>query len=213
MGKININSVVIPNFGWPLTTSSESIKSWVNPEQTISLSINYFSLEPDIPTLKNIDQLRDFFRKALAAQGYGMVELDILQTFGISMVKGIFKIPQRPFGMTYLASMTIPFENCSFVIKVQAMESGATGMRDTVISQKLLTNNEISIGPNGFEGWFYDPYDENIKDGLRMNRSEEEQYDSQFPEHPLSRSREILRDVLNKIDFDSALENIPKFSK
>ncbi|KXX69333.1 hypothetical protein [Flammeovirga sp. SJP92] len=211
--KININSISIPDFGWTLVEDQKGIKQWVNPEQTIALSLNFFDFEPDLPTINQIDELRSFYRNQIVSYNGGLIEVNNIQLKEYKAVKTIFKLPQEPTGMTYIASFTIPFEKYSYVVKIQAPEVGVTGMRDSVIATKLMNENQISIGENGYEGWFKDPYDLSFNQGTMMNKSEEKQYDIEFPEHPLSQARKILDIIASEISFSAELEKIKKFEK
>ena len=44
-----------------------------------------------------------------------------------------------------------------------------------------------------------------------MNLSEAEEFDTQFPEHPLSRMRKFLKQIEETIKIDDILLNEPKF--
>ena len=192
--KVNIKSISFPTFGWVRQKGSQQIRNWYNPERSIGLSINFFDIEPDLPTIKNIEPLINTYRNGLKDIG-AIIEVDIIQLKGYKVVKTIFKIPQEPMGMTYVGSFTIPFENCSFVIKVQAKEIGITGIRDNVILTQLMGVGEVNFGDDGLENWFYDPYDSEINEGIRMNKSEEEKYDMDFPDHPLTQVRKMLSKI------------------
>jgi hypothetical protein len=210
--KITINLISIPNFNWEIVEDNKSVKQWINPEQTISLSLNFFDLKPNLPLTNNIDELRVFYRNQIVSYNGGLVEVEVLDLKGFYAIKTIFKIPQEPTGMVYLASFTIPFEECSFVFKIQAPEIGITGMRDSVIVEKLLSEEKISFGDEGLEGWFNDPYDSELKEGTLMNKSEEGIYDELFPEHPLTLARALLQRIESEISFDKELGKIKKFN-
>lgn len=125
----------------------------------------------------------------------------------------MFKLPQEPSGMTYLASFIIPFENCSYVMKIQAAETGFTGLREamvanTIMAEKSLSNNEMLP-----KGWWQDPYDASITSGVLMNMAEAEKYDGTFPEHPLSQARKLQEQIARDIVFKDDLKNLPKFTR
>jgi hypothetical protein len=52
------------------------------------------------------------------------------------------------------------------------------------------------VTEDGIIGWNRDPYDETIKTGFLMNLSEQSEYDSMFPSHPLSLLRELARFII-----------------
>lgn len=115
--------------------------------------------------------------------------------------------------MAYIASLTIPFKSCSFVVKVQAIEAGITGMRDAVIADRLIAEGTISIGETGFLNWFSDPYNDDFAGGVLMNKSEQDLYDEEFPDHPLSRARQLLEQIEQGLQWKPELESIPAFEQ
>ncbi|KPH13738.1 hypothetical protein [Chryseobacterium sp. ERMR1:04] len=209
--KVHINSVSIPHFGWDKVEENESRIIWVNPEQSALISLYFFDLQPDLPTIKDTDHLRDFHRKSIAASGGGIIEVNTLKVQNFPSVKTIFKVPQAESGMTYIASVTIPFKNCSFVIKVQAVEAGTTGIRDTVILSKLLESEEVSFDNDDLQNWFEDPYDPTFKEGTLMNKSEQEQYDAEYPQHPLTIARISINKAIQEVVFKPEIKDLPAF--
>lgn len=211
--KNNIDLISIPDFGWKKQKNTTNLIQWINPEQTMSLSLNYFNLEPDLPSLKDINLVRDFYREQIVQYNGGLIQVDLLNIRDYKVIKTIFKIPQEPTGMVYLASLTIPFKNSSYVIKLQAPEVGTTGLRDSLIAGKLMQSGDIEIGENGFENWFSDPYNNEYSKGTLMNKSEELKYDNDFVEHPLSQARKIITEIINNIEFNNELEKLENYRK
>jgi len=209
--KVNINSVSVPTFGWNKVEENDSRIVWVNPEQSALISLNFFDLQPDLPTIKDVDFLRNFYRKNVISAKGGIIEVSLLDIHNTPSVKTILKIPQPESGMTYIASVTIPFENCSFVVKVQTAEVDITGVRDSFILSKLLGTGEITFDDNGIQNWFEDPYDPTIKEGTPMNKSEQEQYDAEFPHHPLSVARALIIQAVQKIKFNPEINDLSDF--
>lgn len=209
--NISVNSITVPDFGWQVADQRSSIIVYVNESESASLSVNYFAKQPDLPTAKDIEFLKSYYRELIYPNG-GLIETGFVTLNGITAVKAIFKIKQ-PAGMAYVASVTIPFRDFSFVIKLQAIETGVTGMRDAVVTEKLLEKNEISVGDYGFENWFSDPYDKNITSGVLMNQSEQQQYDSEFPGHPLTIVREGINKIVSEIQFTNEVLNSAPFDK
>lgn len=210
---INISSVSIPDFGWTKTKEDNSIIQWVNSEHTIAISINFFGKPPDIPTIKNIDTIRSFFRHMVSGVGGGLIDVTLSEKDTGPFIRTIFKLPQEGGGMTYIASLTFPFRNCSFVIKVQAAEIGMTGMRDSLVANELILENIITVNENGYSNWFADPYDSNFTEGTLMNKSEQDIYDIKFPNHPLTRARQILKQIEEGLQWKRVVENTPVFEK
>lgn len=208
-----ITDIEIPSFGWAINQDTAEIKQWINTEQTMAVSINFFNSKPDLPSLKDIKVLRNYYRNQLLQANGGLIQTDVISINGFACIKTIFKIQPEDAGITYLLSLTIPFESFSYVIKIQAPEIGITGMRTSLIADRLLKENVISVSDSGYNGWSADPYDAAIKEGNLMNLSESAVYDSEFPSHPLSVSRKLMTDIESEIVFKDVLQKLPQFSK
>lgn len=211
--KVNLHSVTIPNQGWEKVSEDQDAIRWVNPQQSALIVLHYFDKEPDLPTARDLDYLKKFYRNIAASSNGGTIETDIIHIHDIPCVKTIIKVPQQETGMIYIASITIPFENCSYVVKVQANEIGITGMRDAVILSKLIETGEVTLEEETMINWFEDPYDPDFKQGTLMNKSELEKYDHEFPEHPLSVARSLLKTIAAEILFKPEIKELPPFKK
>lgn len=210
--KANINSISFPDFGWKQEKNSKDMIQWINPEQTTALSVNFFNQQPDLPTLKNIDALRQYYRKSILANNGGIIEIELIELQSLPVIRTIFKFPQQPKGMTYLASLTIPFGKFSYVLKIQAPEVGMTGIRDSVVLNKLMSTQEVSLDKNGMTGWSNDPYQQDYVGGTLMNKSEDAKYDLEFPAHPLSAARLLLTEIQTALQFQDHLITAKKFN-
>lgn len=211
--NITIDSVLIPTFGWNKIENSKFVRKWGNPEQTVILSLNLFSIKPDLPTVKDLDYLKSFYRNSISTVNGGLINVDTLTLNYSTAVKTIFKVSQEEYGMVYIASLTIPFEDYSFVVKIQAVESGMTGLRDSVILNKLMESGEVLFENEEIKNWFSDPYDSDFKQGVLMNKSEDEKYDNEFPDHPLTISRSMINKISKEIILKPELETIASFNK
>ena len=211
--KSTIDSIVVPDFGWEKVKTGEDAIQWINPEKTIALHLNFFEKKPDLPSLKNIEGVRDFYRQQLAQNNGGLIQVDFSELENYRAIQTIFKLPQEPSGMVYLASLTIPFHACSYVIKIQAPEIGITGIRESAVANKLMQEGKITSGENGYENWFSDPYDPNFDKGTLMNKSEEAIYDTDFANHPLTKARKLISQIGKELEFKSDIEKLRTFSK
>lgn len=211
--EVNIRSISVPTFGWETVEQNDERIVWVNPEQSALISLYFFNIPPNLPTVKNVEELRNFYRQSVAESGGGLVEVSVFKLHGIPSVKTIFKMPQPERGMTYLASVTIPFENCSFVIKAQAVEVGTTGIRDNLVLSQFLQTGEVTFDDDGLKNWFEDPYDASFREGALMNKSEREEYDNEFPDHPLSVVRHLIHKALKEMVLNDDIKHLPAFDK
>ena len=154
------------------------------------LSINFFDLPPDITAKNDTDvELQNNYRKVAYKSGAAIIEVKKVKLGAFDSIKIIFKFPMQPHGMAYIGSYTIPFKNFSYVVKVQCIEQGTTGIRDNTIFELMIRNGKVKLNPEKktVEGWMRDPYDESIHLPFMMNLSEAEEFDTQFPESKLKK--------------------------
>ena len=173
------------------------------------LSLHRFDLEPDlVASLSDVDALREQYRHMVVKQNGAVVSVDRMDISGLPALKTVLKFQQEPHGMTYVGSYTFPFEDFSYVVRVICSEIGTTGIRDTVVAQKAGGIAEEGIAPD----WFQDPYDPSFEASVLRNRSDDEEWDLLFPDHPLSRVRATLRLVTDGCEIADELRQCRPFT-
>jgi hypothetical protein len=180
------------------------------------IGLYYFPIPPDIPAdLASLEDVRSGYRKLMASQGNAIIEVETPMVDGCPAVRTIIKVPQQPHGMIYLGSVTLPFRDFSYVIKVQCEEFGTTGLRDSEVLDELFGTGEVTLDINGGEGrlkgWMQDPYDASIVSTFARNRGEAQEYDARFPEHPLSRLRPTLNHIQDTLHVGDEVSREPRF--
>ncbi|GAA1554267.1 hypothetical protein GCM10009678_41610 [Actinomadura kijaniata] len=179
------------------------------------LGLYGFDLPPDLPApLEDQDRLRRAIAAHVAASGGGLVELDVIGLDGLAAVAQIVKmrIPDQPTGVVYLGSFTVPRADRSLVLKVQCMERGVTGMRDSVVMNRFMAEHGQGRPlEEVMRMWAQHPYDPTIQGGLPRNWSEEPGWDPHFPDHPLSRARRIMHAVAPTIEIHPDFKAAPPF--
>jgi hypothetical protein len=171
----NVASVTFATAGWSRTGDADGLRAWSN-DAGDELSLHYFDKPPDLAApLSDIDAIRDGYRVMIASASGTLVEVSSGHLAGVESLRTIVKIPQQPHGMTYIGSWTIPKKTFSFVIKVCCAEHGFTGARENLLLWKSL------MGQSGSDPLSFD----------------NEQWDAEFPNHPLSRVRATLRQIEN----------------
>ena len=209
MGKIDYISFNTHNYE---LNSSDSSKKVFYINDYDDLIVNYFDLPPDITAKDDSEKsLQDNYRNVAVEAGGAIIEVSKLKIDSYTVLKTIFKFKLSPSGVVYIGSYTIPFEKCSYVIKIQCPEIGTTGVRDSTVFELALKKGLVEISNKTVKGWMKDPYDENIDLPYMMNLSEKEEYDKMFPEHPLSRLRKYLLDVEKTISIDKKLKDETKY--
>ena len=108
-----------------------------------------------------------------------------------SIVKNVDK---ENGGCQYISTFQMKGDDDDIImIQGNFIEAGQTGMRDTVVANKLIRKGEVRIEDKKLVNWFKDPYDPTYIKGFPMNRSEESVYDKEFRDHPLSRTRRLIK--------------------
>ena len=210
---ISIRSISFDTTDWIQLEATETCVTWHNDRREV-LFLHYFPIRPDIPcSLNDVSTLRDSYRHGVNQSGGGLVSVNVLRVQGLLGTRTIFKFPQQPTGVAYVASLTFPFRDFSFVIKLQCQENQPTGTREAMVLEQLLKTGEITVDKaTGIPiGWSRDPYEPNLVAGMQMNIAEEIKYDEHFPEHPLTRARAFLTRVANSINFSPEVLSSPSF--
>lgn len=123
---------------------------------------------------------------------------------GVQFVYSLFKrlIPQvQGGGVMYTITIYIQGHDTAYQVQSMIGEYGMTGTRDSVILSQMLSQGTVTMTPsdNGqspkIQGWSSDPYDPSFTRGIPMNLSESEEYDAQFPNHPLTVIRKLLHEI------------------
>jgi hypothetical protein len=162
------------------------------------LGLFFFQRQPDIPSgLTGTLQLKESYASKIG-DGFKVIEcrvqpLDEVPT--VWLIAGGLQSPQG--GSVYLGSITIPFRDFSYVIKMQTYERGNTGMREAMLVAKALGNGTGSVQDGRFvpDGWSFD----------------DEQFDNLLPKHPLSRLRYELRLIAKSVRIDEKVKRAARF--
>lgn len=161
------------------------------------LGLFLFPLAPDLPRVDSVNALREFYTGRAAP--HRIVEVAIVEGGGLPLVMTILKQAQEPSGMTYIGSLTLPFRDFSFVLKVQCVERGTTGMREAVLLARRFAAGDL-IGAGGELGLH----------GRGWNPDSAE-FDAEFPDHPVSRLRRIIDQVRGSLRVDPMTARCPRF--
>ncbi|MGP4087515.1 hypothetical protein [Streptomyces sp. KR55] len=169
------------------------------------LSVHFFPLVPDLPApLHEPERLRTGLAHGVARAGGGLVEAETGAVDGLPAVRQLIKVP-RPNGpgQVFLGSWTVPRAGCSTVLKVQAAEGSATGMREAMVMAQ--------VGPA--EYFRPHPYaDGGQLGGLPYHVADHEHWDAQFPDHPLTLVRAALHRLTPTVTLDERFKAQPPFT-
>lgn len=150
-----------------------------------------FPIPPDQAMPFDKGTVIDGIRRSLDDE-QGIVEVDVTKDYVYSIVKTL----KRHEGVLY--TLTLHRRTGSGVVCVQGFfqEIGTvTGIRDMTVYEICRKKGLVGDPKNEFEGWTCDPYYSDFRKGVLMNLSKQEQYDSMFPDHPLTLCRDLLRTI------------------
>lgn len=179
-----------------------------------ALALLYFPLAPDIcADLQSVSSTRRFYGAMTAAAEAAIIDLDVICVDGCTAVRQIVKTRQQPTGTIYIGSLTLPFRDFSFVLKVQCQEVGTTGVRDSMVLAEALSDGRVTIDVehNELRGWVQRSSDLSMQVGFHSTLSEGSQYDGRFPEHPLSRLRPLLAHLDQTVRVETPIRSSPPF--
>ena len=159
--------------------------------------------------LSDLNGLREQYKEKAAQGGAALIELTVSSYKGVPSVDMISKVKLDPNGMAYTASATLLLCDFSFNIGYHCYERGFTGFRDSVIAAKFWNENPNMPQEEFNTMWFESSSN---PEAAKRNRSDDECYDSEFPDHPLSRCRKFLRDLPDRIVIAPAVLNARPFS-
>jgi hypothetical protein len=160
----------------------------------------------------SLDRLRAYYRR-LAEPEAGLVEVEApVVDRKVIAVRTILKAVQLPLGRFYVAALTLPFRDFSYVLEVRCDERGWTGVREATILDRLLKSGEVTIDDSTGElrGWADDPYNHTCSGPLVRNRSERAEYDAEFEDHPLTRARRTIASLERTLQLSSRVRCSPR---
>jgi hypothetical protein len=95
---------------------------WLNAFNDV-IEFRAFDLQPDIPVrLSDARGLRAFYDSGAVAQQGSVIRLEVRAVQKFRAVLLELQLPAQPRGSTFVASITLPLRDGSFVIKAQAIE-------------------------------------------------------------------------------------------
>lgn len=67
-----------------------------------------------------------------------MVSAEVIEAAGLPSLWYILKQSQAPSGMAYSGSLVLPLADQFFTIQLMCLETGITGIRESIVVDKLL---------------------------------------------------------------------------
>lgn len=147
-------------------------------------------IQPDRAMNVQPDELVEILHGMLEKQ-QGLIEVKAGDDYIYSIVKDL----QEGGGVQYILTFQKKFGDRILSLRGYFDEMGVTGLRESAVLQLCMQNHLVGSENDPMEGWAMDPYDPDFSKGIRMNLSEQEEFDGMFPEFPLSLCRALLKTV------------------
>jgi hypothetical protein len=207
----NTDNITIDESGWSLTKDDGHRKLWIRDVSdgtyatTLMISFNLGVVDFGAP-LTDLDSARELIRLFSSNSGSGLVSADVVNVDDFPSLKIVQKEPQSPAGMTYVAILMIQCNGCFFNVLLKSVEVGYTGVRDAIVLDRYFQRGVETDPSSGMPvGWFQDPYNPYVRESIMRNPSDDETYDLEFPDHPLSRVRRYCRELEAKATIDKSI--------
>lgn len=201
MTKAKLKWITFDLGGWRESTTADMnpdvMQYFTKEGEILRKVINH--VPSDFP--QGIDNIRKIMHDQVSQNGV-MISCDIHDFGQVEGVVGIFKSrTPDPTGFRFSGSIIICYRDFFYSINIQAEEQGITGIRESVILDKL------KITPNT-ESWFVHPYGKeyNENTAVKYNLSYNADYDEKFPRHPLSQVRATINSVVTTLSFTDDLK-------
>lgn len=193
-----VRDVVITVPDWHEDEPDEGMRKWHSPRGAV-LSLAAVA-RAAIPPPARVDLLRRSFRRLAEARSAGLVEADLVQSpYGPSAQMVYKALRDRAFVFTGM--LLLPADAEWLVCTVVDCERGTTGVREAVVTAQLIEAGALDV-ESYEERWANDPYDSQYRSTAKVPLrylSDDESYDAQFPDHPLSIVRCTLRALLENV--------------
>ncbi|ANZ35454.1 hypothetical protein BBK82_04530 [Lentzea guizhouensis] len=165
------------------------------------LALTVYDGPADLPVgLDDLPGLRRELAVRYAPTGC-LVEAQVVQLGDVPALLQIAKMPlgNRP-GQAFGLSLTVQGVNAHAVLSLVAEERGTTGMREGVLAAEI-----------GFQRWVLPhPYAPQLQSKLPFHAGDDPRFDSRFPDHPLSRVRRLVHQLVGTARVDPAFVAPPQ---
>lgn len=183
-------------------------RGWINPDG-VGQSVQFGSGAIDWPfDLTRLDEAREFYRGQCQANGGAMLAAEVVPIAGFEALGGVFKYrsPEpSSLAMYYVAILWLPFRECWFQVNIEALERGATGVREALVMMLHPESWPEAQGEPTMLPAGVDFATHARRTPVRPLPSDEPRHDEKFPAHPLSLVRRRLGEVIATAHFEPAV--------
>jgi len=175
---------------WSEEDPSGGYRVWRDHQHNV---LSLTALDKPLAIPQDETALRDWSRNLAESRGAGLIEVRAVAGRIATGVGLIYKRLELP-AYVYTGMLIIPGREAFQVWTIVAGERGTTGVREALVTDELMKTGKLTT--QDYErSWAQDPYDASyhgVDRSVLRFVSDDECYDSRFPEHPLSKIRRVL---------------------
>ena len=196
-----LNQVQLRLPGWNEDSSTSAFRAWWH-EVGDGIVLASPGATLHLHDVSDREALQAIGRDYAERLGGGLIEASI-DTGGKSPRAHIIYKTQEGTGYLFTGRLSVVYSGFPQNWTAVCGEAGTTGVREAVVAAQMLEAGTLTLDEYE-ERWAQDPYDSEYhgidRSTLRFI-SDDESYDSLFPDHPLSRLRRILAQLADAIQY------------
>lgn len=192
----SIASVRFDVTDWRIKEQSDRKIVWFNHIPDL-LTLEFSPRALELPTdLRDMAGMRAFIERMVRQNHGAVVSVEHVFCDDLEGVKSIFKYRQTPssrrsaLGVAYLGLYIFPLAGLHYRLKVQCYEYGTTGLREAAVA---LQQPRPALNEYQTISSIQELLANLSQQKIQNTPADDEQYDTSFPEHPLSRLRGYLK--------------------
>jgi hypothetical protein len=195
--ELPIDPNLVPMSGWEITRREPLAVYWRDVVGDV-VSLALLPTLQALPALSHTRELQRYCRSIAESQNAGLVEVACTVGTEGPSVTYIYKRLEMPAFRFFGVALT-PVPQGTWQWMIISGERGVTGTREAVVAGRLIEGGQLT--PSAYEAtWASDPYDplyRGVDRGTLCYISDAEEYDEQFPDHPLAKVRRELKRLLS----------------
>ncbi len=214
--KPTIESFRWSTAGWVQTQADANNRAWKKSNSDIAVQKFNWEVSTGLPAnWRDANALRDHLSKHPQPQ-MACVSVDVFQwPAGIGCAQYVTKehMPPPSLGHRYIGMITMPFRDFYCNVFFVAPELGTTGMREVALAAagRIQMRKQDSIPTIKSNEELEELYRKARELPPILSGSDDEQWDSAFPDHPVSRVRTYLRAFRESLTVDARVRSYPQF--
>jgi hypothetical protein len=191
-----VHQVSLSMPGWEEEAPTGKMRVWRDPHGAVLSLASVESRSWLDEVVESESSVREWARDLATSREAGVIEATAIPYAAGKAMHLIYKRLEMP-QYIYTGMLIVPAAEDSLVWTMVAGECGTTGVREAIVTSQLFTTGELK--PEDYERtWSKDPYEASfsgVDRSVLRSISDDPSYDSEFPDHPLSRVRRILSEL------------------